>query len=246
MKKILSLVVLCLLGIAPTWAKVYYQPAGQSASREYPSQEFKTGVEFLIGNPRGDDFNQWSNDGHTYLSPTGMSPVATESSIYTFVATGKNDKEGTPTYLIKNVKTGEYLSNEKDMTKYTKSASRAQEFTVMEADVRQAYEGEDGKWTYDWASNEYDVRSATLTNDTNNHYPLALDFVNGSEKCYVLCLADSKTKNADGTFSATFYNSCGTGNVRTWQDSNCWVLFTPEKATGSNALEYRRIGQIAC
>ena len=238
MKKNLFLLVLCVLNIVPAFAKVYYQPAGKSASREYPSQEFKAGVEFLLGNPRGDSYNKWANDGHTYLSPTGMSAVATESSIYTFVATSKNDKHGTPTYLIKNVKTGEFLSNEKNMTKYTKSASHAQEFTVMEADVREAYEDENGKWTYDWTNAKYDVRSATLTNDTNNNYPLALCFVDGSEKCYVLCLADSEKENADGTYSATFYNSCAGGNVKTWQDSNCWVLFTPEVAKGEDALQY--------
>ncbi len=237
MKKNLFLLVLCVLNIVPTWAKVYYQPAGQSASRDYPSQEFKTGTPFLIGNPREDTYNNNPYGGRTYLSPKGMRGVATDESIYTFVASGKEDAHGTPTYLIKNEQTGEYIAEGKDLTAYTKSASRAQAFTVLEADVRESYE-DGGKWKYDWASAEYDVRTATLDIDTNNNYPLVPCFKSGEEKCYVICLADSEAQNADGSVSAWFLTSGSQGNVKTWQDTNCWVLFTPEKATGSKALEY--------
>lgn len=238
MKKILSLWILYLLGVMPMVAGIYYQPAGQSANRDYPSQEFKTNTQFLLGNPRGDSYDAWTNNGHTYLSPAGMSAVATESSIYVFVATGVEDKHGTPTYFIKNVQSGEFIAAEKDMKKYTKSVSRAQAFTVMEADVHHSQENESGQWTYDWTSVKYDVRTATLTMDTNHHYPLDPCFVEGQEKCYVICLADSETENADGTHSALFLNSCGTGNVRNWQDSNCWALFTPEVVKGEKALQY--------
>ncbi|MCQ2206025.1 MAG: hypothetical protein MJZ43_04535, partial [Bacteroidaceae bacterium] len=238
MKKILSLWILYLLGVMPMVAGIYYQPAGQSANRDYPSQEFKANTQFLLGNPRGDSYDAWTNNGHTYLSPAGMSAVATESSIYVFVATGVEDKHGTPTYFIKNVQSGEFIAAEKDMKKYTKSVSRAQAFTVMEADVHHSQENESGQWTYDWTSVKYDVRTATLTMDTNHHYPLDPCFVEGQEKCYVICLADSETENADGTHSALFLNSCGTGNVRNWQDSNCWALFTPEVVKGEKALQY--------
>ena len=237
MKKILTLLVLCVLNIVPMLAVVYYCPAGQSAIREYPSQEFKADTEFLLGNPRGDDFDKTLNGGRTYLSPKGMSVVATASSIYTFVATGAKDEQGTPTYLIKNKQTGEYLSDEKNLTAYTKSAAHAQAFTVMEADVRQAYYDEENKkWLYDWAGADYDVRTATLDIDTNGHYPLDVNFVTGQEKCYVICMAGTVKKKADGTQSATFINSCSTGNVQTWQDSNCWVLFTPAVEKGEKAL----------
>ena len=237
MKKFFSLAVLCLMGLVPMMGGVYYQPAGMSPQHEYPSQEFKADTPFLIGNPRGDDYNDWSNGGRTYLSPSGMRPAATDGSIYVFVATGREDGQGTPTYLIKNQLTGEYIATEPSMTVYTKSASRAQAFTVMEADVREAYE-EGGKWMYDWAGADYDVRSATLHIDTNGHYPLADCFVDGSEKCYVICLADSEKENADGTKSASFFTTCGAGAVKTWQDTNCCVLFTPEKAKGDAALQY--------
>ena len=246
MKKNLFLLVLCVLNIVPAFAKVYYQPAGISASRDYPSQEFKANTQFLIGNPREDFYNKTTPyGGRTYLSPTGMRGVATESSIYTFVATGKEDAHGTPTYLIKNEQTGEFLSVGKDLTKYTKSASQAQAYTVLEADIRESYE-DGGKWKYDWASAEYDVRTATLDIDTNNNYPLISCFKEGAEKCYVICLADSEVQNTDGSASAWFLTSGGQGAVKTWQDTNCWVLFSPEKAKGAKALEYAFIDMMDC
>ena len=237
MKKNLFLLVLCLLSIVPMSAVVYYQPAGMSMERTYPSCDFKADTPFLLGNPREHfgSTNPWG--GRTYLTPSGMKGFASENGLYVFVATGETDQFGEPTYLLKNVESGLYLSNAKDITKYTNKMSEAQALTVMPAVFFNAVE-DGGKYSFDWSSVDYDIRTATLDIDTNNLYPIIPDFTEGKEKSFVITLANTVVKKEDGSQSAYFMNSPVNGTIRTWQDTNCWVLFEPEEAEGFDGLNY--------
>lgn len=236
MKKIYAFLALCLLSIVPMSAVVYYHPAGITMERMYPSVDFATDTPFLLGNPREHigTTNPWG--GRTYLSPSGMKGYAKENSLYVFVATGENDKWGTPTYLLKNVSTGQYLSTNRDITKYTASAAQAQTFTVMPAVYYEAQEN-GGKYTFDWTSVEYDVRNSTVDIDTNNFYPIIPEFKEGVEKSFIICLSGTNGPN-DDLSKGYFLNSPTTGMIREWQDTNSWVLFSPEEVEGIDALEY--------
>ena len=226
MKKIYTLLALCLVGIMSMSAKDYYTIDGVSAECEYPAlDKFETGVQYVLGSTR--------TNAKAYLTPKGSKISVSESSIYEFEEAG-TDKHGTTTYLIKNVQSGEYLTS--DFSAYTTSRARAQAFTIMKAEVFHSEMNEQGKYFVDWSSVNYDPRSATMDMDTNANYPLADDFVSGEKACWVIAQADTETEPAeDGSSHCTYL--CTTDAYKPYLDTNSWAIYKPKKISGAAAME---------
>lgn len=124
MKKFYTLLALCLAGIMSMTAKDYYTLDGLNESA-YPSvAEIQTGVDYFIGNAR--------TNAESYLCTTGGTGSLSSACLYQFEEAGK-DKEGTTTYFIKNVETGQYMGE--DPSTYTSSRTRATQFTIMPGQV---------------------------------------------------------------------------------------------------------------
>lgn len=229
MKKFYTLLALCLFSLVSMSAKDYYTLEGLSES-EYPSvDKFEVGVNYFIGNAR--------TNSRTFLCPTGGTTALSSACLYQFEEAG-TDKHGTTTYIIKNVETGQYLS---DPTTYTASRSRAQEFTIMPGEVFHA-EGTDGGAPYhvDWANVEYDPRNATSDYDTNGNFILADEFIDGSKTCWVICLANSESgtgEEGESEPSATYLSTYGGASIMGYRDTNCWAIYVPAKITGEAALD---------
>ena len=232
MKKIYTLLALCLVGIMSMSAKDYYTIDGLSAECDYPSlASFETGVQYVLGSTR--------TNAKAYLTPKGSKLSVSESSIYEFEEAG-TDKQGTTTYLIKNVQSGEYLTS--DFSTYTTSRARAQAFTIMQAKVFHSEKNDQGKYFVDWSSVNYDPRSATMDMDTNGKYPLADDFIpyddDGNVKavCWVIAQADTQTEKAeDGSSHCTYL--CTTDAYKPYLDTNSWAIYKPKKISGAAAME---------
>ena len=230
MKKFYTLLALCLFGLVSMSAKDYYTLEGLIDSY-YPSVDaFETGVDYFIGNAR--------TNARTYLCPTGGTEALSSTCLYQFEEAG-TDKHGDKTYLLKNVETGQYMSD--DPSKYTASRSRAQQFTIMKGEVFHAEgTGDDGGKPYhvDWTTQTYDPRNATQDYDTNGNFILADEFIDGSRTCWVICLANSEKEGGeDGTPSATYLSTYGGASFMEYRDTNCWAIYKPEKLSGSDAME---------
>ncbi len=232
MKKIYTLLALCLVGIMSMSAKDYYTIDGLSAECDYPSlASFETGVQYVLGSTR--------TNAKAYLTPKGSKLSVSESSIYEFEEAG-TDKQGTTTYLIKNVQSGEYLTS--DFSTYTTSRARAQAFTIMQATVFHSEMNDQGKYFVDWSGVKYDPRSATMDMDTNGNYPLADDFIpyddDGNVKavCWVIAQADTETEPADDGSSHCTY-LCTTDAYKPYLDTNSWAIYKPKKISGAAAME---------
>lgn len=146
MKNFYTLLALCLVGIMSMSARDYYTIDGLSAECDYPSlASFEAGVQYVLGSTR--------TNAKAYLTPKGSKLSVSESSIYEFEEAG-TDKQGTTTYLIKNVQSGEYLTS--DFSTYTTSRARAQAFTIMQAKVFHSEMNDQGKYFVDWSSVNYD------------------------------------------------------------------------------------------
>lgn len=224
MKKFYLLLTLCLMGLVSASAKDYFTLEGLSATEDYPAvDKIEAGVGYFIGNAR--------TNAQTYLCPTGGTTVLSSSCIYEFVEAGK-DREGTTTYILKNVESGEYLST--GVTGYTASLSRAQQFTVMPAQVFHAELNENNKYSVDWENESYDPRNATADYDTNGNFILADPFADGSKVCWVICIANSVNKEEG---SADYLSTYGGANIMSYRDTNCWAIYKPAKLTGNEAME---------
>lgn len=232
MKKIYTLLALCLVGIMSMSAKDYYTIDGLSVSCDYPAlDKFETGVPYVLGSTR--------TDAKAYLTPQGSKLAVSESALYEFEEAG-TDKQGTTTYLIKNVESGEYLTN--TFSTYTTSRARAQAFTIMQAQVFHSEKNENNKYFVDWSSVNYDPRSATMDMDTNGKYPLADDFIPYNDAgdvkavCWVIAQADTQTEKAeDGSSHCTYL--CTTDAYKPYLDTNSWAIFKPKKISGAAAME---------
>ncbi len=229
MKKFYTLLALCLFGLVSMSAKDYYTLEGISSS-EYPSvDKIETGVSYFIGNAR--------TNSRSFLCPTGATTALSSACLYQFEEAG-TDKHGTTTYIIKNVETGQYLS---DPSTYTASRSRAQEFTILPGEVFHA-EATDGGAPYhvDWANVDYDPRNATSDYDTNGNFILADEFIDGSKTCWVFCLANSESgtgEEGESEPSATYLSTYGGASIMGYRDTNCWAIYVPAKITGEAAMD---------
>lgn len=231
MKKFYTLLALCLAGIMSMTAKDYYTLDGLNESA-YPSvAEIQTGVDYFIGNAR--------TNAESYLCTTGGTGSLSSACLYQFEEAGK-DKEGTTTYFIKNVETGQYMGE--DPSTYTSSRTRATQFTIMPGKVFNATpnpESGAAPYTVDWANVDYDARNATSDYDTNGNFILADDFnplFGGTRTCWVFCIADSKETGEDGLTSATYLSTYGGANFMGYRDTNCWGIYKPAKLTGNAAM----------
>ena len=231
MKKFYTLLALCLFGLVSMSAKDYYTLEGLSGS-EYPSvDKFEVGVSYFIGNAR--------MNARTYLCPTGATEALSSACLYQFEEAG-TDKHGTTTYILKNVETGQYMS---DPGNYTASRSRAQEFTIMPGEVFNAEatgEGGGAPYHVDWASQTYDPRNATQDYDTNGNFILADPFIDGSKTCWVFCLANSESgtgEEGESEPSAEYLSTYGGASFMGYRDTNCWAIYLPAKVSGDAAMD---------
>lgn len=228
MKKFYTLLALCLFGLVSMSAKDYYTLEGISTS-EYPSvDKFEVGVSYFIGNAR--------MNARTYLCPTGATEALSSACLYQFEEAG-TDKHGTTTYILKNVETGQYLS---DPTTYTGSRSRAQEFTVLPGEVFHAEatgEGGGAPYHVDWTSVDYNPLTATSDYDTNGNFILADPFIDGSKTCWVISLANSEETDEDGNAGARYLSTYGGASFMGYRDTNCWAIYVPAKITGEAAMD---------
>ena len=221
MKKFFTFLALCLLtmGTVAT-AKNYYTLKGLSAAEDYPAvSEIQAGVDYFIGNPR--------MNAVTYVSPTGLAKQLSDDCIYQFEVVG-TDAQGATTYLIKNKATGEYLDGQ-GFTSYTTGKTRAWTVTILPAQVFNAVQGEDSKWSVDWDAQEnVDPRTATVDYDTNANYVLNEVFADGSHVCFVIREADN---NNEDRYLLSY------GGLYSYRDTNCWAIYEPEIIHGYAAME---------
>ena len=235
MKKFYTLLALCLFGLVSMSAKDYYTLEGLSGS-EYPSvDKFEVGVSYFIGNARLNE--------RSFLCPTGATTALSSACLYQFEEAGtvkhkftndegKEEEIIYTSYIIKNVETGQYLSNP---TTYTASRSRAQEFTILPGEVFNAVE--DGGYHVDWTSVKYNPLTATQDYDTNGNFILADPFIDGSKTCWVISLANSEETDEDGNAGAEYLSTYGGASFMGYRDTNCWAIYLPAKITGEAAMD---------
>lgn len=180
MKKVYSSLLAAILAFAGSVGlhaqTGYYEPEAEHVVTIEPGQDYVLRSAFYTST-------------NSYINDTELSSSVTDKAVMQFEVVG--DQDGTPTYVLKQAKTGLYLESpavSTDLTKivWTDSKARAFIFTAKQA-VTMFQSPEDIKA----AGGEVDYSTYTYASDTNpSDYPV-------KEGAFVLCRSDWKTNNSN-------------------------------------------------